>query len=318
MHRSGTSAVTRVISLLGLEPPHEGDLLTPRAENPKGYWESASLVAFNERILKTLGSDTGCPVALDPGWENDPRLGPLRDPARRLIADVFPKAPWVFKDPRLSLTFGFWRAVLNVRPVVVLVSRNPLEILVSRLGEEREDEKIYLLAVWERYLRRALTQIVGLPVFVTTYTALLGAPLRWCEQMASFLTGAGIDAPLPAENDAVQGEALRFVDRGLRHSEFARADFLAHPDVSGAQGQLLCALEDLQGPHESFIVPALPEETPTTSALLRERHRTLLIRQELRGLEAERHRRWHRRLRNSRYGDAARPIYVSLRRLMQQ
>ena len=319
MHRSGTSAVTRVISLLGLEPPHQDDLLTPTAENPKGYWESASLVAFNERILKTLGSDTGCPVGLDLGWENDPRLDPLRDPARHLMADVFPRPPWIFKDPRLSLTFGFWRAVLSVRPVVVVVSRNPLEILVSRLGEEREDERIYLLAVWERYVRRALAQIVGLPVFVTTYPALLGTPLPWCEQMASFLTGAGVDAARPLDGDAVQSEVLRFVDRGLRHSEFARADFLAHRDVSDAQGKLLCALEDLQGPHESFVIPALPEETPTTSALLRERHRTLEVRKEVRRLlEAERRRRWQWQLRNSRYGDAARPIYATLRRLRHQ
>ena len=137
--------------------------------------------------------------------------------------------------------------------------------------------------------------------------------------MASFLTGAGVDAARPLDGDAVQSEVLRFVDRGLRHSEFARADFLAHRDVSDAQGKLLCALEDLQGPHESFVIPALPEETPTTSALLRERHRTLEVRKEVRRLlEAERRRRWQWQLRNSRYGDAARPIYATLRRLRHQ
>ena len=48
MHRSGTSAVTRLISLLGLGTPPEEDLVQPTDENPKGFWESESLVAFND------------------------------------------------------------------------------------------------------------------------------------------------------------------------------------------------------------------------------------------------------------------------------
>ena len=36
--------------------------------------------------------------------------------------------------------------------------------------------KIYGFALWERYLRQALTQIDGLPVLVANYGDLVGSP----------------------------------------------------------------------------------------------------------------------------------------------
>ena len=81
MHRSGTSAATRLISLLGLETPSGDDLVPPSRKNPKGYWESMSLVAFNIRLLEAIGSDFTCPVPLAPGWHEDPRLDSFRDRA---------------------------------------------------------------------------------------------------------------------------------------------------------------------------------------------------------------------------------------------
>lgn len=46
MHRSGTSALTRILNLLGTELGN--DLLPPHADNPHGYWESGAAVALND------------------------------------------------------------------------------------------------------------------------------------------------------------------------------------------------------------------------------------------------------------------------------
>src|SRR5438094_4158341 len=56
MHRSGTSAVTRVINLLGVPLNVRADWLpeTPQ-DNPRGFWESASLLEVNDAILATFG-----------------------------------------------------------------------------------------------------------------------------------------------------------------------------------------------------------------------------------------------------------------------
>jgi hypothetical protein len=177
MHRSGTSAMARLVNLLGVPTAVEHDLPKPTSDNPKGFWESSSLVAFNTRVLTAVGSETGCPLALERGWERDPRLSVLRRQAPQVFAEVFPTAPWVWKDPRNCLTFAFWTSVLDVEPVVVLVHRNPLEIAASLRVRNGED-KAYALALWERYVRQTLAALAGLPVFVTSYETLLAEPLR--------------------------------------------------------------------------------------------------------------------------------------------
>lgn len=309
MHRSGTSAVTRLISLLGLSMPPEEDLVQATAKNPKGYWESESLVAFNERLLGTLDCDIGCPVLLTPGWEHDPRLDALRHEAPQVVRGIFPNSPWVWKDPRHCLTFAFWRSALTVDPVVVLVNRNPLEITASALRLRSDQGEIYALALWERYLREALTQIAGLPVLVTNYIDVLAAPVVWSEHTQAFLSDAGVQVRAP--RDAVVLEAI---DAELRHTEFSRTDFLQNGYVSDAQRRLFEALEQLEGRHDQFVVPALPEETPTTEALLTERRRALELKREL---DSERRSRWSSRLRASRYTAPARPLYAGGRRLLR-
>jgi len=143
--RSGKSPATRLINLLGVRVPREEDLVPPSAKNPTGYWESMSLVAFNTRVLAAVGSDMQSPVVFEPRWEDDSRLNGLRHEARGAVRQAFPTAPWVWKDPRNCLTLSFWRSVLGVRPVVVLVDRNPLEIAACSLRARGDNGKIYTL-----------------------------------------------------------------------------------------------------------------------------------------------------------------------------
>jgi hypothetical protein len=192
---------------------------------------------------------------------------------------------------------------------VVLVNRNPFEITASALRLRSDQGRIYALALWERYLRQALTQMAGLPVLVTDYAKVLSAPLAWCEQAHTFLTGAGVPARAHRDSDV-----LAFIDTDLRHTEFTRADFLDDPDVSDAQRGLFVTLAELEGRHEAFSAPVLPDETPTTEALLTERRRALQLRHEL---DSERRSRWGSRLRASRYTAPARPLYAGGRRLLR-
>jgi len=292
MDRSGTSATTRLISLFGLHPPIESDLIAARDTNPTGVWESRSLAALNVRILKTVGSDERFPVVLEPGWEADPRLDPLRAEGRVAFSRSFPAIPWVWKDPLHCLAFSFWRRLLGSPTVVVLVTRNPLEIAASALRAWGR-EKIYGLALLERYLRQALAQIATLPVLVTNYADVVRDPPEWAQRTHADLAGAGVSVQPYGPEDV-----LASVDRGLRHSEFTRADVEADPEVSRAQCELFDALIQLEGMHESFAAPALTDETPTTDALLSERRRAFEIKDRLeRELAKERRSWWASRLR---------------------
>jgi len=70
MHRSGTSALTRVLSLLGADLPSR--LLEPRPDAVRGYWESADLVDIHDRLLKATGLawDGVLPIP-DSWWHSD-------------------------------------------------------------------------------------------------------------------------------------------------------------------------------------------------------------------------------------------------------
>ena len=68
MHRSGTSAATRLVSLLGLPLSPDDDQIPVDEKNPTGYWESASLVTFNNELLAAIDCDPWTVPVLDHGW----------------------------------------------------------------------------------------------------------------------------------------------------------------------------------------------------------------------------------------------------------
>jgi hypothetical protein len=260
MHRSGTSAVARLVNLLGIPTCVDEDLLPTTEDNPKGFWESASLAALNDRLLLELGSDWACPPARE---------------AAETVARVLPAGRWVWKDPRNCVTLPFWLAFLETEAVAVLVHRNPLEIAAS-LGTRDGFGTFYSLALWERSLRAGLGALSGLPVLVTTYEDILGSPLEWCAGVRSFLDGLGVPTSAPAED-----EALAFVDGGLRHSESTADDLDADDAVTPPQRALFDALEGLVGAHEALPAVELPPESPLTEALLAARRQALAERREL-------------------------------------
>ena len=67
MHRSGTSALTRVVSLLGaaitrdLMPPYPGN-------NDTGFWESNEIVRIHDRLLHAIGGSYADPLPLPDRW----------------------------------------------------------------------------------------------------------------------------------------------------------------------------------------------------------------------------------------------------------
>lgn len=269
MHRSGTSAATRLINLLGVPLPAATDLLPAAFDNPRGHWESASLVTMNDRVLAARDCDWTCPARFEQGWENEPALVALVEEAARTFRRVVPTLQWVWKDPRNCLLLPFWIRALGAEPAVVLVLRHPLEIAAS-LGRRDGFDRAYCLALWERYMRVCLDSVSGLQVMATTYHELLADPLGWCERTRAFLDRSGV------ETGAVPpAEVHEFIDARLRHSRSMAGTLGADPAVSGEQRDLAAALDRTVGVHDSFVAPALPSESASTEDLLGERRRAL-------------------------------------------
>lgn len=266
MHRSGTSAVTRVVNLLGVSLGPRDALKPPSPHNPAGFWEVGALKAFNEELLAELGGAWDAPPLLEGSWSQSGPARSLREPAIATLRRFHDGGQWVWKDPRNSILLPFWLAAVDVRPVVVLVNRHPLETAASLASRDGFSVRLGV-ALWERYMRQALRSISGLPVVVAHYAEVLRAPEAWAASARDFLTAQGMDC----SDAAGEEETTRFLDPDLRHTEFTARDFAGDPSVSDAQRELFAALESLTPTHERFDPPPLPDETPWTEPLLAER-----------------------------------------------
>ena len=295
MHRSGTSAATRLVNLLGLSLG--GGPMVPTTDgNPRGHWESLRLRDLNDAVLAALGGNWAGPPPLAPGWERDPELDSLRVEARHAFTEVYRgSARWVWKDPRTCITLPFWEHVLEVEPVVLLVHRNPLEV-VDSLARRDELSKVVSLALWERYVRDSLRNCDGHAVHVSSVDAVLGDPAAWAGEVREVLVSQGLDLPDRAGGD--EG-FVRAVDSDLRHARASQADLAADPDVSDAQRALLDVLEKVAGHSDRFTAPELPPATSGIDRLLREHARFYEEREALRE-KLTRAREYDRRVINVR------------------
>jgi hypothetical protein len=268
MHRSGTSVATQAIARLGLSTCIADDLLGPSPGNARGHWESRSLMSFNESLLTRLGGGGWwCPPADGRGLRAlDNRL----DEARHRFLAVHPADGWVWKDPRNSVLLPFWRRALDQRPAVLLMLRHPLDIARSLHQRDRLSLE-WSIALWERYLRAALTGCDGLQVLVSSYDRLVADPRAWGSDVADLLDGAGLTNGRPIDSETVAD----CVDPELRHS--AHEYSIGVEDRLGDErGELLGTALRLQGLHREFVAPDLPEESEATRAFmqgLRDRHR---------------------------------------------
>jgi hypothetical protein len=254
MHRSGTSAVTRALNLLGLTTCPPADLIGAHPTNPTGHWESRTLVECNDAVLKAAGARSWCPPPPGPAWISTPPVQDLIPLCRAAFGAVHPSPPWVWKDPRTCLTADLWLPLLPAPPAIVLVAREPMQI--ARSLNARDNIPLPLgLALWERYLREAMRSAVGLPVWVTWYDQLLDDSQGWIAAASWFLGNTGI-RPLRGAVDPLR--AAGDLDPQLRHhGEHDTENDL----LSTEQHRLRDLLRELTGVHPSFALPKLPEET---------------------------------------------------------
>jgi hypothetical protein len=131
MHRSGTSALSGILRLLGFDSG--ADLLGPNEFNPTGYWENRSIVGLNERILSHLGASWSEVFLLPYHLDRTDLRAVFEAEARDLLDKAIAgKATWVLKDPRISVLIDFWLPYLCERNVSFIhVIRHPVAVANS-------------------------------------------------------------------------------------------------------------------------------------------------------------------------------------------
>ena len=80
MHRSGTSAVTRLLNMAGAYFGPEGSATEANEENPKGFWERKDVRRVCDGLLKDAGFDWWRLGSFE--MRGDPRRGAGTAPRR--------------------------------------------------------------------------------------------------------------------------------------------------------------------------------------------------------------------------------------------
>ncbi len=194
MHRSGTSATARVLGLMGAQIGAPEELLPAHPEdNPTGYWERAELNAIHDRLLATTGHAWNRLAGFDPRNLDAEACQSFSQQLQNLVDKLDAEGkPWLAKDPRLCLLLSQWRPLLKA-PAYVVVVRDPREIAASMSSGPRGTfTSIYVIALWEKYLRTLLADLAGERVLFVSYAELLAHPQAQSARLLRGLRQLGI------------------------------------------------------------------------------------------------------------------------------
>lgn len=250
MHRSGTSAMARALSLCGGRLPRK--LVPPAPDNPEGYWEPADMVALNDEILAAAGSR----------WDDvflhqvEGRLGRRRAGFVRRAADLIRRMDRegrgaILKDPRAAALPGLWNAAaeaVGLEPRHVLLVRHPTEVAASLAAREAmPPEKAELL--WVASMLAIEQGTRGRRRLVVDHDAFLAAPVPTLEAVAARLGGG-----LKVDAAAAAG-VTAFLKPSLRHHR-AGAESFHWPHTAAVLDAFRAAARDGTEPDPAALRPA--------------------------------------------------------------
>lgn len=214
MHRSGTSALTRVLNLLGV---HLGDhLLPPGKGNRQGHWEHQGVVTVHEKLLNDLDMSWEDTRALPEDWTS---LRAARDAKEQLVEllsrDFSDKRLWAVKDPRICRFLPLWKLVLaelGVEANALFVVRNPAEVTGSLRARDGLDCASMRLS-WLEHMADAEVNTRSWRRTVVAYDDLLS---DWRRVMTT--VEAQLKLRWPNTTAEAEAKIDTFLDKGERHN----------------------------------------------------------------------------------------------------
>lgn len=214
MHRSGTSAFTRTLNLLGADLP--GTLQDSKpGENPLGFWEAKEIMEGHDAFLTAVGSCWDDMRPLPPAALQSTAATHLRDQLTALLADAFARnSILVVKDPRICRLLPLWLKIaqgLGARVQMVLPVRNPLEVALS-LQTRNGFSRSKALILWLVHFIMAEQASRGHPRYFLGYAHFLNQPKAAGRELAQKL--ACFD-PIQVRDSL--GQIERFWLQDLRH-----------------------------------------------------------------------------------------------------
>jgi hypothetical protein len=222
MHRSGTSLLANLLSVLGVDL---GDNLLPGdACNQMGYWENASIYHTQDALLNHLAKDWGqCglayPFAID--WERLPELQGYKEELVSIVRAQITgaKGIWGFKDPRTCRLLPIWKQIfaeLDLEPLYVLAVRDPAVVADSLVKRDGLDPLLSEL-IWLLHNLDAVRDIGGDLRLVIDYDRWFTAPREQAKAVAKAL-----DLEWPADDSELIDRLTGTIRSDLRRAKARR------------------------------------------------------------------------------------------------
>jgi hypothetical protein len=224
MHRSGTSAMTRTLSLLGASLPVH--LMEPaEANNETGFWEPQSIADLNDEILEAVDSEWDDVFSFRPRQYLSNFDNFYLGRAVELLEEEFSQSELiVLKDPRISVLSSFWDRALRRAGYAthyVIMVRNPVEVaesLRARDGFPREKS----LLLWSSYMVALDRDTRNRPRTFVSYDQLLS---DWRGVSGRIQDNSRV--PLPRDTAMASVEIDRYLEHRLRHYRATPDDLLS-------------------------------------------------------------------------------------------
>ena len=247
MHRSGTSAITRGLHVLGVQ---FGDKMMPPVDddNPKGYWEDIDLNTLNVEILHAIGSDWRRVGVID---SSDVKFlheqGYFLRALELIRAKTGEVALFAFKDPRVAILMPFWKEVFThcqLDVSYILAVRHPLSVVKSLIKRgDFDSEHCFLL--WLTYVMGSLVGSIGTKRVCVDYDRLIRAPEHELSRIAKHLD-------LKVNSIELERYKTEFLDEGLRHTFYNLKDLLLDGGCPPLVKDIYPALIDVASDNSGF------------------------------------------------------------------
>jgi hypothetical protein len=227
-HRSGTSAITRVLSLSGAALP--SDLIPPVPDNNEtGFWEPRDIVDIHDEILASAGSYWHDVSRFPSSWFASDLARQFRERILAVLQEDFGDSPlFVIKDPRLCRLVPLWLSILDdfgADPLFVLLVRNPLEVAASLKARDGFSAAKSML-LWLQHFLAAERDTRQTARSFVSYSALLHDWRATVDGVASDL-----DFVWPRRSHKVAAEIDDFLSLQHRHHAYPEDVVATRPDI---------------------------------------------------------------------------------------
>ncbi|OYV41925.1 MAG: hypothetical protein B7Z81_00335 [Acidocella sp. 20-61-6] len=207
MHRSGTSALTGALGILGLKLGN--DLMPAGPDNPKGFFEHKGIVEINDAFSWERASSWDNPRFPLP-WASD---APVAKIENLLKKDFGGSCLWGLKDPRISVFLPSYIPILErltdkIHPLLML--RSPIDVAASLAARDNINED-QAAALWISHTLLPLRMFAEQGIVLVSYDALIDGPGE-LERVAKI-----VGLPSAGDQHILFARAHAFLGRDLRH-----------------------------------------------------------------------------------------------------